>query len=51
MAWIALDLRSPPIFHRDEHSTRIWTVVRAGGVDYFLHGFLIIRGEVVDWVV
>ena len=37
MRRIALNLRGPPVFHRDQHPAGIGAVVRTGGMDDILH--------------
>ena len=35
--WVALDLRCSPVLHRNQHSTRVRTVVWTGGMNDVLH--------------
>jgi hypothetical protein len=39
---IALHTRGPAIFHGNQNSAGIRAIVRTNGVDYLLHGFIII---------
>jgi hypothetical protein len=48
MCGIALDPGGSPVLNGDQHSTSIRAIVRAGGMNDFLHDLLIIT---VDWMV
>ncbi len=37
MLWIALDFGGAPVFHRDQHTASIGTIMRTRGMDNLLH--------------
>ena len=51
MRRITLDLCRSAIFNRDQHSAGIGAIVRANGMDDFLHNLQIIKGSSTSVVI